>query len=184
MKMPITRLDGLGCSNCKEDYASSIQWRSLGRLGALGITREEVYNFFVGPKKWTMSNDPTNVYKNPGESPIRVIPPQTEFKIVDINQGLNFGKLSTGEWVFLSSKMYTVILTVEPPTSAGDAVLREVEKVYEQIPFLPSLATLQTALWVVAGVGVIILISKANEAGLIPKKKPALAGVKKRKPKK
>jgi hypothetical protein len=189
MKMPITMLNGMGCPDC-DNYARAIEWRrapfqksGAAGMGALGVTREEVYNFFVGPKKWTKNTKPTNLYVNPGEAPVSVIPALEAFFIVDINQSANWGKLSTGKWVHLADSMFTVILDVTPPTSVSDAVGREAEKVvdaaeriYNAIPILPSITTLKTLLWVGAGVGVVILLAKANDAGLLPKKKLALAG--------
>jgi hypothetical protein len=176
MRMPITMLNGFGCAECEQRQNQlAIQWKGqrTNTYGLGTVSRQDVVNFFVGDKKWTKNTKPTNVYEAPGSSVMRTIPANDSFKIVGINENLKWGKLSTGEWVWLEDSMYTVYLDVEPPTSTGDAILREAERAYESIPFLPSLEALKVALWVAAGIGVLILVSKAKDVGVLPDKKLA-----------
>lgn len=83
-------------------------------------------DFFVGPGKFTKNTKGTYIYSKPGSSPISTVKANdTIGKVIGVNSTGTWGQLENGNWIFLENSMYTVILTVEPPKSVGDAVGRE-----------------------------------------------------------
>lgn len=146
--IPITMLNGLGLSLGCPDCGGTC-------LGAVPI--DEVKKFFIGPNKYVKSTKSTPVYKAAGEAPYKTVSANdTIGKVVNINSKGNWGILENGDWILLSDSMYTVYLTVPPPTSISDAVGRELEK----IPFLPSAATLKLILWAGIIIGGAVIVSR------------------------
>jgi len=118
MTAAVTPLYGLGC-DCQK------------QLGAT-LTKAQVEAFFIGKNKYVRNTKPTPLYKAPGEAPFSTIGPNENMgMVVGINTKGNWGKLDSGYWILLADSMYTVILSVPPPTSIVDAVGREVKKVAE-----------------------------------------------------
>ena len=112
----------LGCS-CQDNRVS---------LSGVGITKAEVEAFFIGRDKYVRNTKETPLYKAPGEAPFTTIAPNENMgMVVGINTKGNWGKLDSGYWILLADSMYTVTLSVPPPTSIYDAVGREVKKVAE-----------------------------------------------------
>lgn len=112
-----TALYGLGC-DCQNKTS----------LGA--VTKAQVEAFFIGKNKYVRNTKPTPLYKAPGEAPFTTIAPNENMgMVVGINEKANWGKLDSGYWILLGDSMYTVVLSVPPPTSIIDAVGREVENV-------------------------------------------------------
>lgn len=119
---------GLGC-DCQ---ANAIAQQKFNQLNGLGITKAEIEAFFIGPKKYVRNTKETPLYKAPGEAPFTTIAPNANMgMVVGINTKGNWGKLDSGYWILLVDSMYTVTLSVPPPTSIVDAVGREVKKVAE-----------------------------------------------------
>lgn len=152
--MPITMLNGVGCPGC----GGTCNTLSLSGLGA---TRSEIEEFFIGKNKYVKNTKPTSVYKNPGEAPFKTISPNNTIgRVVELNSKANWGKLDDGNWISLApgtiDSYFTVILTTPPPKSIIDAVTREIDN----IPFLPSAATIKLIAGAVIVVGVVILVMK------------------------
>src|SRR5688572_7581987 len=134
-------LYGLGCS-CE---------KTVSGLGAL--TRQQVENFFIGPKKYVRNTKPTPLYKAPGDAPFTTIDANENMgRVVRINEKLNWGILDSGYWIYLADSMYTIVLDIEPPKSIVDAVGREIKNVASF-----SVANIITPVLITAGVLVAVV---------------------------
>ncbi|HMG94357.1 MAG TPA: hypothetical protein VK589_30060 [Chryseolinea sp.] len=149
--MPITMLNGLGCAECSG--------RCLDGLGA--ASRADIEKFFVGTNKYVKNTKPINVFKNPGDAPLKTVAPNdTIGKVVSLNDKGNWAKLDDGNWISLTGtyadSFYTVILTTPPPKSISEAVGREIDN----IPFLPSAGTIKLVIVTVLVVAVAVIVTR------------------------
>lgn len=123
--LPLTLIEpglyGLGCA--------------CNQVSGLGdaLTRAKVEAFFIGPNKYVRNeNKATNIYDAPGGAPVATVPAGGNMgRVVYINEGLNWGKLDSGKWIYLENSLSTTILSVPPPTSFTDALSREAVKAAE-----------------------------------------------------
>lgn len=105
--------------------------RNLTGLGETDAYREAL-NVFVGPGKYVKSTVKTYVYSSPGGPVVRTVEPtDTIGKVVHVNEKGNWGKLEDGAWINFKPEMFTVFLSVPPPTGVIDAVGREVVNLAE-----------------------------------------------------
>lgn len=165
-------LFGLGC----ECQANAIAQAKFVQLNGLGITRAQIIDFFIGPKKYVRNTKETPLYKAPGEAPFTTVAPNDNMgMVVAINEKGNWGKLDSGNWILLADSMYTIVLDIEPPKSIIDAVGREVKNVADF-----SLQKILIPVALTAGAAVAILYFGKT---LIEKKasKVAMAGIHKKK---
>ena len=103
-------------------------------LNGLGETAAywQAFNYFVGPGKYVKSTIKTHVYDKPGGAVSRTVDAtDTIGMVVHVNENGNWGKLEDGKWINFKPEMFTVTLTVPPPTGVVDAVGREVVNLAE-----------------------------------------------------
>ncbi len=96
--------------------------------------KEIAEEYFLGANKYVKCTVDVTIWQKPGGLSVRTVKAtDTIGRVVAINATGTWGKLDDDTWIFLNNKMFTVILTVPPPKSITQAVVRETQNALQYL---------------------------------------------------